>query len=178
MILFKESMLDITDVSSNFGESMESASVAGPLTSATSTTCSKISVDISMMYNPLTGNLAVRIVELRNLNAAARYSNCVQLRLLLLPERKQRHKTKIRYVNASDVTVMDTVVFDRFQNGIICSTLDLLNKNKTNPFCFLSPSLSFLLHSREYLETFIVFFPCSIAFMNAILQTSFLIIDF
>merc|ERR550517_494858 len=90
IIDYDESMLDITDVSSNFGESMESASVAGPLTSATSTTCSKISVDISMMYNPLAGNLAVRIVELRNLNAAARYSNCVQLRLLLLPERKQR----------------------------------------------------------------------------------------
>ena len=111
-------MLDITDVSSNFGESMESASVAGPMTLTRSASCTKISVDISMVYNPMTGKLAVRIVELRNLNAAARLSNCVQLRLLLLPERKQRHKTKIRYVNATDVTVMDTVLFDRLQNGI------------------------------------------------------------
>ena len=110
-------MLDITDISSNFGESMESASMAGPVTSATSTTCSKISVDVSMMYNLVAGKLAVRIVELRNLNAAGRHINCVQLRLLLLPERKQRHKTKIRYVNATDVTVMDTVLFDRLQTG-------------------------------------------------------------
>ncbi len=49
--------------------------------------------------------------------ASASRNTAVQLRLLLLPDRKQRHRSKIRTVTNGAVHLMETVIFSRIESG-------------------------------------------------------------
>ena len=111
----------MTDMSSTFGESESvtgSVILPGP-----NRTGNKAVVELGFSYNSVSGKLVVRLVELRQLTSASRNTS-VQLRLLLLPDRKQRCKSKLRYINedGSTVTMMETFVFSRIEPGELSST--------------------------------------------------------
>lgn len=130
--------MDMTDMSSTFGES-ESVLGGSVLNMPGSLSMmaiggSKAILELGMTYSPAAGKMAVRLIELRQLNAATaagggpvnigRMSNSgtsFQLRLLLHPERKQRHKTKLRYVSESGTTapIGETFIFNRIEPGTI-----------------------------------------------------------
>ena len=113
--LLQESILDITDLSSTFGES-ESVSAMSSVTISSHTQKNGGSlVDLGLAYSSTACKLAVRIVELRNLQPPR--NSPVQLRLLLLPDRKQRYRCKIRYVLNTGVQLMETVIFNRIEPG-------------------------------------------------------------
>lgn len=105
-------MLDITDMSSTFGESESVSQMSSTISPPSSRNAL---VDLALAYSPSACKLAVRIVEMRHLQPPR--NSPVQLRLLLLPDRKQRHKTKIRYVVDSVVQLMETVIFNRIEPG-------------------------------------------------------------
>ncbi len=126
--------MDMTDMSSTFGESESvlGGSVLNMPGSLMAIGGSKAILELGMTYSPAAGKMAVRLIELRQLNAATaagggpvnigRMSNSgtsFQLRLLLLPERKQRHKTKLRYVSESGTTapIGETFIFNRIEPG-------------------------------------------------------------
>ncbi|XP_046443907.1 uncharacterized protein LOC124193965 isoform X1 [Daphnia pulex] len=116
-----ESMIDMTDMSSTFGESESvtgSVILPGPNRIA-----NKAVIEMGFSYNSVSGKLVVRLVELRQLTSASRNTS-VQLRLLLLPDRKQRCKSKLRYTNedGSTVSLMETFVFSRIEPGELSST--------------------------------------------------------
>lgn len=111
----------MTDMSSTFGESESvtgSVILPGPNRIA-----NKAVVEMGFSYNSVSGKLVVRLVELRQLTSASRNTS-VQLRLLLLPDRKQRCKSKLRYTNedGSTVSLMETFVFSRIEPGELSST--------------------------------------------------------
>lgn len=111
----------MTDMSSTFGESESvtgSVILPGP-----NRTANKAVVEMGFSYNSVSGKLVVRLVELRQLTSASRNTS-VQLRLLLLPDRKQRCKSKLRYTNedGSTVSLMETFVFSRIEPGELSST--------------------------------------------------------
>lgn len=118
----------MTDMSSTFGES---ESVSGSVILSGHTTGNKAVIELGFCYNSSTGKLVVRLVELRQLTSFGRNSS-VQLRLLLLPDRKQRCKSKLRYVNdpnssvsgnsCSTVSMMETFVFSRIEPAELSST--------------------------------------------------------
>jgi hypothetical protein len=113
--------MDMTDMSSTFGESESvtgSVILPGP-----NRTGNKAVAELGFSYNSVSGKLVVRLVELRQLTSASRNTS-VQLRLLLLPDRKQRCKSKLRYINedGSTVTMMETFVFSRIEPGELSST--------------------------------------------------------
>lgn len=114
-------MIDMTDMSSTFGESESvtgSVILPGPNRIA-----NKAVIEMGFSYNSVSGKLVVRLVELRQLTSASRNTS-VQLRLLLLPDRKQRCKSKLRYTNedGSTVSLMETFVFSRIEPGELSST--------------------------------------------------------
>lgn len=116
-----ESMIDMTDMSSTFGESESvtgSVILPGP-----NRTANKAVAEMGFSYNSASGKLVVRLVELRQLTSASRNTS-IQLRLLLLPDRKQRCKSKLRYMNqdGSTVSLMETFVFNRIEPGELNST--------------------------------------------------------
>lgn len=111
----------MTDMSSTFGESESvtgSVILPGPNRIA-----NKAVIEMGFSYNSVSGKLVVRLVELRQLTSASRNTS-VQLRLLLLPDRKQRCKSKLRYTNedGSTVSLMETFVFSRIEPGELSST--------------------------------------------------------
>jgi hypothetical protein len=108
-------------MSSTFGESESvtgSVILPGPNRIA-----NKAVIEMGFSYNSVSGKLVVRLVELRQLTSASRNTS-VQLRLLLLPDRKQRCKSKLRYTNedGSTVSLMETFVFSRIEPGELSST--------------------------------------------------------
>lgn len=117
--------MDMTDMSSTFGES---ESVSGSVILAGHCN-NKAICEMGFGYNSSTGKLVVRVIELRQLLCVGRNSS-VQMRLLLLPDRKQRCKSKLRYVpdpigatiNAMSVSVMETFVFSRIEPAELSST--------------------------------------------------------
>lgn len=114
-------MIDMTDMSSTFGESESvtgSVILPGP-----NRTANKAMAEMGFSYNSASGKLVVRLVELRQLTSASRNTS-IQLRLLLLPDRKQRCKSKLRYMNqdGSTVSLMETFVFNRIEPGELNST--------------------------------------------------------
>lgn len=111
--------MDMTDMSSTFGES---ESVSGSVILPGSAD-NKAVIELGLVYNPSSGRLMVRLVELRQLTSAGRNSS-VQLRLLLLPDRKQRCKSKMRFINdvGGTVPVMESFVFNRIEPAELNST--------------------------------------------------------
>lgn len=111
--------MDMTDMSSTFGES---ESVSGSVILPGSAD-NKAVIELGFAYNPSTSRLIVRLVELRQLTSAGRNSS-VQLRLLLLPDRKQRCKSKLRFINevGGTVPVMETFIFNRIDQAELSSS--------------------------------------------------------
>ena len=116
-------MMDMTDMSSTFGNESDSART---MQRRSSDLDIKAAVQLGLTYNPSSGKLAVRLLEIRQLFAAGR-NGSVQLRLLLLPDRKQRHKSKVRCV-ADDGTahVSETFVFSRIDPGLCLFLIQFL----------------------------------------------------
>lgn len=129
-------MMDMTDMSSTFGESESvlggsvlnmASSRMSMITLPSSVNCvDKPALELGLTYSPAAGKVAIRLIELRQLNAAGspgsagfNRNTSFQLRLLLLPERKQRHKTKLRYVSESGTTapIGETFIFSRIEPG-------------------------------------------------------------
>ena len=123
--------MDMTDISSTFGES---DSLAGgtlrrrpgaPLMGARSASVdaiNKVLIELGITYSASTCRVAVRVIELRQLSQVGRNTS-VQLRLLLLPDRKQRHKSKMRFVSdGSSVTISETFIFSKIEPAELCHT--------------------------------------------------------
>ena len=179
----QESLLDMADVSlSNFGgDSMTSSSstITSPAAGG-----SKIAVDLSMAYSPSAGKLAVRIVELRNLlspsasvqrQLSSGSSGCVQLRMVLLPERKQRHKITIRYVHAvavatTVISVIDTVVFNRLEPGMAGRQSSLYDLLDSGLFLFSFHLFSSLLFSSLLFSSLLFFFRFLLSYRCSLLS--------
>lgn len=122
-------MLDMTDMSSTLGEwdsvgvpmRRSGAALIGARSSSADS-INKVLMGLGITYSAATGKVAVRVVELRQVCTVGRNTS-VQLRLLLLPERKQRHKSKMRFVtDGSCVPVGETFVFNRIEPAELCHT--------------------------------------------------------
>ena len=118
--------MDMTDMSSTFGES---ESISGSvILQQSGQQNNKIIVETGLAYNSTTGKLIVQLVELRQLLSCVGRNSSVQMRLLLLPDRKQRCKSKVRYVpdpigaTVMSVSVMETFVFSRIEPAELSST--------------------------------------------------------
>ena len=76
------------------------------------------SIEVSFAYNPQRGRMEVTIHQAQEIPTKERGgANNTQVRLLLLPTKKQRHKTKVK--PGENPLFEETFVFNKISQGMV-----------------------------------------------------------